>query len=195
MDRTQALKLLQQNVKAENLFNHCLAVEAIMRGLARQLGEDEDKFALTGLLHDIDYDQTADDPQRHSAIGAAMLEQLGLAEDICYAVKVHNEAHGLPRLSVLDRALYAADPTSGFITAAALIRPDKDLAAVELKSLKKRFKEKSFARGANREAMASCSELGLDLDAFLEISLQSMKKIADELGLQRKIGPISGDTI
>lgn len=183
MDRNQALALLKQHVESEHLYNHSLAVEAIMRGLANHLGEDEDKFALAGLLHDIDYDQTADDPVRHSVIGAAMLEEFGLSEELCYAVKAHNEAHGLPRLSLLDRALYAADPASGFITAAALIRPDKKLAAVELKSLKKRFKEKSFARGANREAMASCAELGLDLDSFLEVSLASMKKIADELGL------------
>lgn len=183
MDRNQALELLKEHVKSENLYNHSLAVEAIMRGLASYLSEDEDKFALAGLLHDIDYDQTADDPVRHSAIGAAMLQDFGLSEELCYAVKVHNEAHGLPRLSVLDRALYAADPASGFITAAALIRPDKQLAAVELKSLKKRFKEKSFARGANREQISSCSELGMELDIFLEVSLQSMKKIADQIGL------------
>lgn len=183
MDRNHALELLKEQVKSENLYNHSLAVEAIMRGLANHLGEDEGKFALAGLLHDIDYDQTADDPMRHSAVGAALLQELGLSEELCYAVKVHNEAHGLPRLAVLDHALYAADPASGFITAAALIRPDKQLAAVELKSLKKRFKEKSFARGANREQMASCSELGMDLDTFLEVALQSMKKISDEIGL------------
>ncbi len=183
MDRTEAIALLKQHLQSENLYNHSLAVEAIMRGLARHLGEDEEKFALAGLLHDIDYDQTADDPQRHSVIGAAMLEEMGLPEDICYAVRVHNEAHGLPRRSVMDQALYAADPTSGFITAAALIRPDKALAAVELKSLKKRFKEKSFARGANREQMATCSELGMDLDSFLQVALENMKNIAADIGL------------
>ncbi|HCF50670.1 MAG TPA: phosphohydrolase [Syntrophomonas sp.] len=183
MDRTEALELLKEHVKSENLFNHSLAVEAIMRGLAQHLEEDVERFGLAGLLHDIDYDQTADEPMRHSAVGAAMLEEIGLPEDLCYAVKVHNEAHGLPRRSVLDHALYAADPASGFITAAALIRPDKQLAAVELKSLRKRFKERSFARGANREQMICCSELGMDLDTFLEVALQSMKKIADEIGL------------
>jgi putative nucleotidyltransferase with HDIG domain len=183
MQRTQALALLGQHLKTENLINHSLAVEAIMSGLARHLGEDVESFGLAGLLHDIDYDQTMDDPQRHSLIGAAILEDNGLSAEICYAVKVHNEAHGLPRHAVMDHALYAADPASGFITAAALIRPDKQLAAVELKSLRKRFKEKSFARGASREQMASCSALGMELDAFLEVALQSMKKIAGEIGL------------
>lgn len=183
MRRKQALQLLSQHLKTENLINHSLAVEAIMSGLARHLGEDAETFGLAGLLHDIDYDQTMDDPRRHSLEGAAILEDNGLPADICYAVKVHNEAHGLPRLTPMDHALYAADPASGFITAAALIRPDKQLAAVELKSLRKRFKEKSFARGASREQMASCSALGLDLDTFLEIALQSMKTIAAEIGL------------
>lgn len=182
MNRDQAMHLLQEHLKTENLVHHSLAVEAIMQGLARRLGEDSESFGLAGLLHDIDYDTTADDPVRHSKVGADILESAGLAPDIVYAVKVHNEVHGFPRVSVMDHALYAADPASGFITAAALIRPDKQLSQVELKSLRKRFKEKSFARGANREQMASCSNLGLDLDTFLDIALQSMKEKADQLG-------------
>lgn len=183
MNREQAVALLKQHLTNENHINHSLAVEAIMRGLAERLGQDAEKYGLAGLLHDIDYDSTAEDPQRHSLAGAEILQQEGLAEDIVYAVKVHNEIHGLPRQSLLDKALYAADPVSGFITAATLVRPDKDLKEVQLKSLKKRFKEKAFARGASREQMATCSELGLELDEFLTISLESMKKIALELGL------------
>lgn len=183
MNREQALVLLKENLKNENLINHSLAVEAIMRGLAEKLGEDVEKFGLAGLLHDIDYDATFDDPNRHSLLGAEILEKHGFPEDIVYAVKVHNEVHGLERKSLMDKALYAADPTSGFITAAALVRPDKKLENVELKSLKKRFKEKAFAKGASREQMATCSELGLELDEFLTISLESMKKVADDLGL------------
>lgn len=183
MNREQALVLLKENLKNENLINHSLAVEAIMRGLAEKLGEDVEKFGLAGLLHDIDYDATFDDPNRHSLLGAEILEKHGFPEDIVYAVKVHNEMHGLERKSLMDKALYAADPTSGFITAAALVRPDKKLENVELKSLKKRFKEKAFAKGASREQMATCSELGLELDEFLTISLESMKKVADDLGL------------
>ncbi len=183
MDRNEALELLNQHLKSENLLNHSLAVEAIMRGIAEKMGGDVDKFGLAGLLHDIDYDFTADDFHRHSLMGAEILSENGLPEDIVYAVKVHNEVHGLERKSLLDHALYAADPVSGFITAAALVRPDKKLEEVQLKSLKKRFKEKAFAKGASREQMQTCSELGLELEEFLDLGLQSMKKIAADIGL------------
>lgn len=183
MQREQALELLEQYLKSENLINHSLAVESIMIGLAERLGQDKEKFALAGLLHDIDYDDTYDQPEKHSLIGAEILTRHGLDEDIVYAIKVHNLRHGLPRLSLMDRALYAADPMSGFVTAAALIRPDKKLENVALKSLKKRFKEKSFAKGANREQMKTCEELGLELEEFMTISLESMKKIASQLGI------------
>ncbi|MGI6413222.1 MAG: HD domain-containing protein [Syntrophomonadaceae bacterium] len=183
MEREVALELLKQNVDDDNLIRHSLAVEAIMRALAQHLNEDVEKFGLAGLLHDIDYATTADDPSRHSLVGAEILAKNNLDSEIVYAVKAHNGFHGLKRESLLDKCLYAADPVSGFITAAALIRPDKKLENVELKSLKKRFKEKSFARGANREQMASCSEWGLDLDQLLSISLKGMKEISDQLGL------------
>lgn len=183
MQREAALDLLKENLHNPNLISHSLAVEAIMKGLAEHLDENVDKFGLAGLLHDIDYDETGDDPHRHSLVAAEMLEKQGLDADIIYAVKVHNEVHGLERKSILDKALYAADPVSGFITAAALVRPDKKLADVQLKSLKKRFKESSFARGASREQMDTCSELGLERDQFLTIALESMKTIAGEIGL------------
>jgi putative nucleotidyltransferase with HDIG domain len=183
MQRDEALVLLKEYVKDEHHINHSLAVEAIMRGLAEHLHEDADKFGMAGLLHDIDYDITGETPEKHSLLGAKILEEKGLPEDVIYTVKVHNEIHGLERVSVMDKALFAADPTSGFITAAAMVRPDKQLENVELKSVKKRFKEKAFARGANREQMRTCSELGLELEEFLAISLESMKKIADQIGL------------
>ncbi|MEQ8235625.1 MAG: HDIG domain-containing metalloprotein [Syntrophomonadaceae bacterium] len=183
MQRDTAIKLLQENLHNENLINHSLAVEAIMRGLAARLGEDVDKFGLAGLLHDIDYDETGEDFHRHSLVAADMLEKIGLPADVVYAVKVHNEVHGLPRLSMLDKALYAADPVSGFITAAALVRPDKKLAEVQMKSLRKRFKENAFARGASRDQMDTCKEIGLERDEFLEIALQSMQGIAGQIGL------------
>lgn len=183
MNRDEALVLLKENVKNKNHINHSLAVEAIMRGLAQRLGEDEQKYGLAGLLHDIDYDVTFEDPTRHSLLGAQILEEKGFPADITYAVKVHNEIHGLERKSMLDKALYAADPTSGFVTAAAMVRPEKKLEKVELKSLKKRFKEKAFARGCNRDQMQTCTELGLELDEFLAIALAGMKKIAEQIGL------------
>ncbi|MGE5381164.1 MAG: HDIG domain-containing metalloprotein [Methylocystaceae bacterium] len=183
MKREEALAYLQQHLKNDHLIKHSLAVESIMRGLARHLGEDETEWGLTGLLHDIDYESTADDPNRHSLVGAEMLTDAGFPSGVVYAVKVHNEAHNLPRISQLDKALFAADPTSGFITAAALVRPEKQLAFVEVKSLKKRFKEKSFAKGANRDNMASCTELGLELEEFLALSLAAMQQDAEQLGL------------
>ncbi|HWP95394.1 MAG TPA: HD domain-containing protein [Syntrophomonadaceae bacterium] len=183
MEREKALQLMQEHLKTENLVNHSLAVEAIMRGLAERLGQDVQKYGLAGLLHDIDYDYTADEPLKHSLMGASLLEEQGIEPEVVHAVKAHNEAHGLERESLLDRTLWAADPVSGFITATALVRPDKSLDQVQLKSLKKRFKENAFARGANREQMASCTEIGLELDEFLSIALESMKKIAPQLGL------------
>lgn len=190
MDREQALKLVKEKIKNKNLVNHCLAVEAIMRGLAEELNErdgnggfDEDKWAMAGLVHDIDYDQTANDPHKHSLIGAEFLKDLGFDDDIVYAVKVHNEIHGIPLKSKMDTALYAADPISGLIVAAALIRPEKKLNAVNAGSVLKRFGEKAFARGANREQIKICEKLGLTLKEFIDVSLSAMQQIDRELGL------------
>lgn len=183
MTRDEAFEFLKKHLKNKNLLKHCLAVEAIMRGVARHFGENEEEFGLAGLLHDIDYDSTADDLSRHSLVGSEILAQQGLSPEVVYAVKVHNDAHGLERKSLLDKALYAADPVSGFIVAAALIRPEKKLAAVDVDFLLNRFKEKSFARGARREQMAACEEFGMSLSEFLELSLTSMQAIAPVLGL------------
>jgi putative nucleotidyltransferase with HDIG domain len=174
---------LKENLTNKNLFNHSLAVEAVMRRLAGHFGEDVEKWGLAGLLHDIDYDRTKDSPDTHSIEGAEMLKALGLPEDIVYAVKVHNDRHGLPRLSLLDKALFATDPLTGFIVAGALIRPEKKLAAVDVPFLMKRFNEKAFARGANRETMKACAELGLSLEEFMELGLEAMQGIAKELKL------------
>ncbi len=190
MDREQALKLVKEKIKNKNLVSHCLAVEAIMRGLAEELnkrdgndGLDEDKWAMAGLVHDIDYDQTANDPHKHSLIGAEFLKDLGFDDDIVYAVKVHNEIHGIPLKSKMDTALYAADPISGLIVAAALIRPEKKLNAVNGDSVLKRFGEKAFARGANREQIKTCEKLDLTLKEFIDVSLSAMQQINRELGL------------
>jgi putative nucleotidyltransferase with HDIG domain len=190
MDREQALKLVKEKIKNKNLVSHCLAVEAIMRGLAEELnkrdgngGLDEDKWAMTGLVHDIDYDQTANDPHKHSLIGAELLKDLGFDDEIVYAVKAHNEIHGIPLKSKMDTALYAADPISGLIVAAALIRPEKKLNAVNGDSVLKRFGEKAFARGANREQIKTCEKLGLTLKEFIDVSLSAMQQIDRELGL------------
>jgi len=183
LTREEAYELLTGYLTTKNLINHSLAVEAVMRRLARHFGEDEELWGLAGLLHDIDYDRTKDDPEKHSLIGAEILQEKGLPEELVYAVKVHNEIHGLPRKSLLDKALYATDPLTGLIVAGALIKPEKKLEAVKVKSLMKRFNEKAFARGANREQIASCSELGLTLEEFLTMGLEAMQGVAGEMGL------------
>jgi len=184
MNRDQYFEELKKRVHDENLIKHMLAVEAVMKALAEKLNQDKDRWGITGLLHDIDYEVTKNDSEKHSLIGAEWLKEMGLPDDLVYAVRVHNERHCLPRISLLDKALYIVDPLTGFITAVALVRPDKKLASVELKSMKKKFKEKSFAAGADREQIKLCeTELNLSLDEFLEISLKAMQGIADELGL------------
>lgn len=184
MNRERALTEVKQRVKNKNLLKHMLAVEAVMAGLARRLGQDEEKWALAGLVHDIDYQETADQPEQHSLRGAEILEGLGFASDIVQAVKVHNPAHGLKRESLLDKALHIADPLTGLIVAAALIHPEKKLASIDTGFVLNRFGEKQFARGANREQIALCqTELSLDLEEFIAIGLESMQNISDQLGL------------
>ena len=183
MTRDEAYQLLKQHMKTKNLIKHSLAVEACMRQLARHFGEDEGKWGLAGLLHDIDYDRTKDDPHRHSIEGAELLAEIGLPEDVVYAVKVHNEAHGFPRLSLMDKSLYCIDPLTGLIVAAALIKPEKRLAAINVEFLLKKFGEKSFAKGANREIIAACSEINLSLEEFLGLGLEALQGIAVEMGL------------
>lgn len=183
LSRQEAYNELTKYVKNKNLLKHMLAVEAVMAGLAEHFGEDRELWAMTGLLHDIDYDETKEDPSLHSLKGAEILAGLGFPEEMIYAVKVHNYAHGLPRKSLLDKALFAADPVSGLIVAGALVRPDKKLASVNVDFLMKKFGEKAFARGADRDQIRTCSELGLKLEEFLEISLKAMQGIAGELGL------------
>ena len=183
LTRQEAHQLLKKNVTNKNLQKHCLACEVVMGALAEKFGEDQEVWKLAGLLHDIDYEETKDKPDKHSLVGGEMLAELGLADEIIYAVKVHNEYHGLPRLSLMDKALYAIDPVTGLIVAGALIKQEKSLAAIDVDFLLNRYHEKSFARGANREQIAACSELGLSLEEFLAISLQAMQSISKELGL------------
>jgi len=183
MNRQEALESVRDNVENENLVKHMLATEAIMRALARRFGEDEEEWGLTGLLHDIDMDLTEGDMESHSRLGADLVREMGVSEVIAQAILRHNETHGIPRETKLDKALFCADPLTGLIIAAALVRPDKKLSGVEAKSVRKRFKEKSFAAGANREQIALCSELGLELDEFLELGLKAMQEIASDLGL------------
>jgi putative nucleotidyltransferase with HDIG domain len=183
MDREQALTELMARVKNVNLLKHSLAVEAIMRGLATLLRDNMEVWGLAGLLHDIDYERTASDPARHSMVGAEILENLGVDSEIIYAVKAHNSYHGIERKRKMDKALYCADPVSGLIIAAALILPSKKLSDVSTDFVIRKMSEENFAKGADRDQITSCSEIGLSLEDFIEASLDAMKRISDQLGL------------
>ena len=183
MDRLKALDELKARISNNNLIKHSLAVEAIMMELAALLKDNAKLWGLAGLLHDIDYEKTANSPERHSLLGAEILEDMDVDPDIVYAVKAHNGYHGIERKRKMDKALYCADPVSGLITAGALILPSKKLADVTTDFILKRMNEKSFAKGADRDQIKSCSELGLSLEVFIDTALRAMKKISDELGL------------
>ncbi len=183
MNRHDALQAVRDNVKNENLIKHMLATEAIMRALARRFSEDEAEWGLAGLLHDIDIELTGADMNVHGRPGAQMAKTLGASDAAAHAILIHNTLLGEPPVSLLDKALICADPLTGLITAAARVRPDKKLVGVEAKSIKKRFKEERFAAGANRMQIARCSEIGLELDAFIELGLAAMKDAAVDLGL------------
>ncbi len=183
MTRDEALKAIRERVKNENLVRHMLATEAIMRALAPRFGGDPDEWAMAGLLHDIDIELLNGDMKDHSKLGSDLARQLGANEAIAHAILTHNEAHGVPAESNMDKALFCTDPITGLITAVALVRPDKKLASVEAKSVRKRFKEKSFAAGANRQNIAACSALGIELDEFIEIGVKAMQSVSSDLGL------------
>jgi putative nucleotidyltransferase with HDIG domain len=181
MNRDEALTLVKEHLKKDNLVNHCLGVEVCMRAFALRFGEDVDKWGLAGLLHDLDYQYTLDDPDNHTLQTMELLKPYNLPGDILNAIKAHNDK--APLESKMDIALYSIDPTSGFIVACALMHPSKKLENVNLKRMKKRFKEKAFAKGANRKQMQECVKMDVELDDFLTTCLAAMREIAPELGL------------
>jgi putative nucleotidyltransferase with HDIG domain len=185
MNRDEALRLLHENLKDENLLKHCYATEAVMRRLAREKGEDEELWGLAGLLHDIDLELTDNDMSVHGEVAARLLTENGAPQEMIDAVRMHN-ADGLglgDRETVLQHSLAAAETLTGLIVAAALVRPDKELAGVKVSSLRKRMKEKAFARGARREVIMECEAAGFDLDDFLGLALEAMQGISERLGL------------
>ncbi len=184
MTREQALELLKQNLSNQNLIKHCLAVEAVMRTLARYFKEDEGRWGLVGLLHDIDYEKTKDEPGQHSLVGAQMLEEIGLDKEICQAVKAHNEMQGIPLETLIEKALFVVDPLTGLIVAATLVLPSKKISNLTTENVLNRFPEKSFAKGVNREIIKKCERLlNIKLEEFVGISLRAMQEISDTLGL------------
>jgi len=181
-NRDEILDSIHGNVQDKNTIRHMLATEAIMRALAKKLGEDEEEWGIAGLIHDIDMELVEGDMSSHSRLGADIARELGASEAMVHAVLCHNEAHGVPQETKLDKALFCADSLSGLITAAALVRPDK-IGGLTTKSVMKRFREKSFAAGVNREQVAQCQQIGLELEEFIGLGIKAMQGIASDLQL------------
>ncbi len=198
MYREDAYKLMTEMLKSKNLQKHGLAVEVIMRALCKHLKQmshgrgtndneefNEEEWAIVGLLHDADYELVEKDPKRHTLVTEEKLKELGgVSERIINGIKAHHDGIKSGRDNLMESSVYAADELSGLITAAALVRPDKKLASLTVESVLKRFKEKSFAAGANREQILACEkELNIPLEEFVGIALKAMQGIANELGL------------
>ena len=184
LERNLALELLNQHVKNEKMIAHCLASEAVMRAMARRLGKDEDKWGLAGLLHDVDVEDTNGDPLTHGIVGADLLKEMGIDDDITDAIRMHNEmATGLERTTEFQHALAAGETITGLITATSLVYPDKKVASVKTKSVTKRMKEKAFAASVKRENILECELIGIPINDFAELSIAAMTEIADQIGL------------
>ena len=183
LDRSQAWGLLCQYTQSESLRKHMLAVEACMRAYARKFGEDENKWGITGLLHDFDYEKYPT-PAEHPFVGNKILEERGYPEDVRRAILSHADYSGVKRESRMEKTLYACDEVSGFITASTLVKPNKSLAEVEAKSVRKKMKDKAFARSVNRDDIINgAADLGVDLEEHIAFCIEAMKGIAGELGL------------
>jgi len=182
--REEAWNLLCEYTKSENLRKHALAVEAAMRAYARRFGEDEELWGVVGLIHDFDYEQhpTAEE---HPMVGAQILRERGWPEEVVRAVLAHAPYTGVPRDTLMAKTLFAVDELTGLIVAVALVRPTKSILDVKVKSVKKKWKDKSFAAGVNRaDIELGAQELGVDLSEHIGVVLEAMQGIADELGLR-----------
>lgn len=183
INRESAWNLLCEFTQSESLRKHMLAVEACMRAYARKYGEDEDKWGITGLLHDFDYEKYPT-PQEHPFVGNKILEERGYSEEMRRAILSHAEYSGVKRESRMEKALFACDELAGFITASTLVKPNKSLAEVEAKSVRKKMKDKAFARSVNRDDIINgAADLGVELEEHIAFCIEAMKAIAPELGL------------
>jgi len=179
--RDEAWALLCEHTKSESLRKHALAVEAVMRRLARQHGEDEEAWAITGLLHDFDYER---DPAGHPQHGRPILEQAGVPGQIVHAIQTHGDHLGIPRVTLMEKSLYAVDELTGFVAAVALVRPSKRVADVDAQAVRKKMKDKAFARAVDREAMLrGARDLGVEFDVLVGEVVAAMSDEASALGL------------
>jgi putative nucleotidyltransferase with HDIG domain len=189
MERTEALQIVHEYVKNENLVRHMLAVEAAMRFYAARLGEDQDLWGITGILHDFDW-EIHPTLEEHPLAGAPLLRERGVPEVIVRAILSHADHSGIPRLTPMEKALYACDEVTGLITAVAYVRPSRSLYDLEASSVKKKWKDRAFAAGANREEIAkSAQEFGVELWEHVGNVILAMRTIAPELGLEGNLTP------
>jgi len=182
--REDAWAVLNEFTKSDSLVKHGLAVEASMRAYAQRYGENEELWGMTGLLHDFDYEQF---PQidRHGREGARLLKERGFSEEVAYAVLAHNDATGAPRIHLLDKVLFAVDELTGLITATALVRPSKSIHDVDAASVRKKMKDKAFARSVSREdILKGAQELEVDMEEHFGFVIQALQGIAPDLGLE-----------
>lgn len=181
--RAEAWELLCEYTQNENLRAHALAVEACLRAYARKFGADEELWGVTALLHDFDYERYPQAPD-HPLEGSQILRARGYPDQIIRAILSHADYMNIPRETLLEKTLFACDELVGFITAVALVRPNKSLAEVDVSSVKKKFKDKAFARSVNRQDIfRGAEELGVDLDAHISFCIEAMRSIAEQLGL------------
>src|SRR5947208_11219444 len=187
-DRERAWGLLTEFTQSESLRKHALAVEACMRAYARKMGGDENLCSVVGLLHDFDYEKwpNLDD---HPYKGNEILKERGYSNEVRRAIMSHAEYTGVPRDTPMEKALFACDELAGFITACALVQPGKSLAEVEANSVRKKMKDKAFARSVNREDIVQgAADLGVDLEEHIAFCIEAMKGVAQALGLDGRLG-------
>ena len=184
MTHNEALELLKKYIKNEKMITHCLASEVVMRELAKKLGQDEEKWALAGLLHDIDVEITNANPHTHGLEAENILKPLKIDDEIIDAIRMHNEvATGKERSTIFQHALAAGETITGLIMATTYVYPDKKIASVKTKSVVKRMKEKLFAASVKRENIMECEKIGIPIEEFAELSINAMSKISGEIGL------------
>ena len=184
MDREGSWALVEEYANSERLIRHCTAVEAAMRAYARKVGEDEEMWGIAGMLHDFDWD-VCPSAEQHPQFGADILRERGYPEVIVRAVLSHGNHTGVPRESTMEKALFAVDELSGFVTAVALVRPTKSLMDTQVRSVRKKMKDKAFARTVSRnDIIQGAEDLGVDLDQHVAFVIEALKPVAIELGLQ-----------
>lgn len=191
--RAEALALMHQYTQSDSLRKHMLAVEAAMRAYATKFGEDQERWGLTGLIHDFDYERYPNaehsPTEGHPAQGVRILRERGWPEDILVAIMGHGTYTGVARETRMAKALFAVDELTGLVTATALVRPSRSVNEVDAKSVKKKMKDKGFARGVNRDdVLLGAQELGVDLDEHIQFVVNAMQGVADSLGLAGPAG-------